>query len=822
MRKVLILLILLTVLSAGLGWALWFFDGEDFSGRKIRNVIVISIDTCRADYLSCYGYRRKTTPNIDELANESVLFYNVISPVPITLPAHSSMLTGTVPPFHGVHDNSDYRLDESRITLAEILKENGFRTGAVVSSFVLDSQFGINQGFDSYHDRFEDETETPGGIAERKGDDTSRLAIQWLDEHKDERFFFFLHYFDPHDKYEPPEPFASKFAPKLYAGEIAFTDHCIGQVIDKLKSLGLYDSTLVIITGDHGEMLGEHGEASHSYFIYQSAIKVPLIFRLPGQRKAKRIDPPVGIIDIVPTVCGLLDIEPPSVLQGIDLSDLLYGRNTEIEPRYLYCESLTPTKYDAGALLGLVTDRYKYIETSRPELYDLDKDPAETNNLVDRNPKIAHMMNENLKLILAEEPGRSDDDNRLELDAEALEKLRGFGYVGGSIDENLEFDHTKDDAKDLLDLHNLHMKAGLLMFTKQYDQAEVVCKEMLLQKSDFEIAHILMARVWETRGEYTKTIEHYQRALELHPQVAKVHNDMANTFKRMNRIDDCISHYQEAVKIDPDYAEAYNNLGVMLQSQGKFDQAASYYHQAIKANPEYEQSYNNLGNISSLRNKGDDAVKYYLKALEINPYYAEAHNNLGVVLFSLGKIDDACTHWQQALKIKPTIAKAYYNLGKVFQLKGKPDDAVSYFNQALKLDPDIAEAHSYLGSIYYGRGNYQQAIAHWKSAVDLQPDGVDVLNNLAWVLATCQDDKHRSPAQAVKFAQRACELTNYRFFQALDSLSAAYAATGDFSEAVKTAEKAAESAAQAGEKELVDNINKRLGLYKTGRAYIQR
>jgi len=342
---------------------------------EIRNIVLISIDTCRADYLSCYGYGRKTTPNIDKLAAEGVLFENAFAPVPITLPSHSSMLTGTIPPYHGVHNNEGYKLAQSNITLAEILKDNGFKTTGIISAHVLKSTFGIDQGFDSYHDQFAGVLEN-NGIEEREGGETTEVAIKWLNENEDDRFFMFLHYFDPHTKYKPPEPFSSRYITNLYAGEVAYSDYCIGRVIEKLKELDLYNSTLIIVTSDHGEMLGDHGEQTHSYYIYQTAIKVPLVFKLPGQKKAKKIKPVVGLIDIVPTICSLLEIEIPHDIQGVDISGHFGGRNSPEKDRHLYCESFMPTIYNANSLFGVVTDRYKYIQTTRPELYDLVKDPA--------------------------------------------------------------------------------------------------------------------------------------------------------------------------------------------------------------------------------------------------------------------------------------------------------------------------------------------------------------------------------------------------------------------------------------------------------------
>jgi arylsulfatase A-like enzyme len=284
--------------------------------RQPKNVVIISIDTCRADLLGCYGYPRNISPNIDKVAKDGILFENTFTPIATTLPAHSSMFTGTIPPYHGIHDNDGYVLDESAVTLAEMLKQNGFNTSAFVSAFVLDSQFGLDQGFDLYDDNF-GKTHNSMGINERLGGETNARALDWLDKNHKEKFFLFLHYFDPHFTYNAPPPFESNMRKAFkdfklqldqtqkeylelviqYAAEISYTDYCIGKVIEKLKSLDLYDSTLLIITADHGESLHEHGEKSHAYFAYQSTIAVPLVFKLPGGPKAMRITDNVGLAE---------------------------------------------------------------------------------------------------------------------------------------------------------------------------------------------------------------------------------------------------------------------------------------------------------------------------------------------------------------------------------------------------------------------------------------------------------------------------------------------------------------------------------------------
>ncbi|UCF43534.1 MAG: sulfatase [Planctomycetota bacterium] len=463
---------------------LWFFHSCTVFPNEIKNILLISIDTCRPDHLSCYGYPRQTTPNIDQLARESVLFKNAISPVPITFPAHCSMLIGTIPPHHGVHGNIGWQLDKSNLTLAEILHSKGYTTGAIVSSFVMDARFGLDQGFEVYDD-FYDDFRAPKGSGrdsnERKAEHASRAASSWLEEYQNEPFFLFLHYYDPHFPYDPPEPFASAFADDLYAGEIAYTDKCIGQVIKKLKELDLYDSTLLIITTDHGESRDEHGEFSHGYFIYHSTLEVALIIKVPGRPKGKKVDGVVGLVDIVPTICGMLGVTPPSPVHGRDLSPFLTKkRKIKKDERYVYCESLTSQRYGCNPLLGLVSDHWKYIQAPRQELYDLNKDPNESQNLADENPAVTRLMRNNLKFALEDNVLTNRPDSRSVLDSESRKRLESLGYVDSTgISEDFEFDNTKNDPKDWISLHVKLNSAMHFIRTEEYTQAEAWCNQIL-------------------------------------------------------------------------------------------------------------------------------------------------------------------------------------------------------------------------------------------------------------------------------------------------------------------------------------------------------
>ena len=687
-----IIILLLLVLSGLLG--LWFTYRSDAGAGDIRNVLLISIDTCRADHLSCYGYESKTTPNIDAMAAEGILFENVISPYPMTIPSHSTMLTGTIPPYHGVHANiGGYLADESNITLAEILKEAGFVTGAAVSGFPLKSRFGVSQGFDDYYDLFENLSPNERG-RERVGGKTTAVALDWLARNKDKKFFFFLHYFDPHASYAPPEPFASRFASNRYAGEIAYTDHCIGQVLDKLKELGLYDSTLIIITSDHGEMLGEHGEYTHSYFIYQGAIRVPLIFKLPGQNKTVRIKPIAGLVDIVPTVCSLLGIETPKNVQGADLFGRSKGENTSEQGRHLFCESLFPTIYKANSLLGIVTDRYKYIQTTRPELYDLLKDPGESNNLIKEQPQLARVMKDKLAQVLKRTVRKASGDSKMEIDSEASEQLKSLGYVGGSITEDFSFDQTKTDPKDMLEYHTLTTQIHLDFLSKKYDEVQLLAEQAIQQHPNIPFAYRKLGSVAMVKKDYSKAIVYFQKAIELapdSPDSVGLYHERGNAYQFKGELDLAIDDYSQALKLNPGAAEIYNNRGHTYLRKGELDQAIRDLNQALKLNPRDAKAYNNRAKAYSRKERYDLAISDFGKVIALDPTHAHAYNNLAWILAThedepvrdgeravqLAKKACELTDYKNPVSLD-TLAAAYAQLGQF-------DEAVKIATRAMRL-----------------------------------------------------------------------------------------------------------------------------------------
>jgi len=571
------------------------------------------------------------------------------------------MLTGTIPPHHGVHDNFNYWLHGRNVTLAELLKENGFATAAFVSAFILDSQFAIDQGFDTYYDNF-DPQPSRLGPNERRADLTTRLTLDWLNNHSREKFFLFVHYYDPHTEYEPPEPFASKFSDNLYAGEIAYTDHYIGTVIEKLKSLGIFDSSLVIITSDHGEMLGEHGEDDHGYFIYQSALKVPLIFKLPGQRKPQRVKEVVGLVDIVPTVCSLLGIEPSGPLHGRDLSVYLRGDTISPQHRFIYAESLYPTKCGGNSLLAVVGGRYKYIQTTRPELYDIQLDPAESENLVLLRPDLARILREQLKQTLEENVRKPKSDAGPAPDEETIRRLESLGYVTGPVSEEFDFDSDRQDPKDLLDFYMSAVKVHRLVMRQRLDEARVLGEQLILPRPDYYGLHKILGEIAALQGDTQRAVPYMLRSLQLNPNQAGLHNHLAMILASQNRYAEAIDHFTKSVALNPNQVGTRFAWATILEQQGKLDEAVAHYNAVLKIDPTAFAAHNNLGSVLLRQGKYDQAAAHCIKALQINPQLPEAYYNLGNIRFQQADFERAVINYQKALSLRPGWPQAQENL----------------------------------------------------------------------------------------------------------------------------------------------------------------
>lgn len=612
------------------------------------HVLLISVDTCRPDRLGPYGATTGATPRLDALAAQATVFEHAYSPVPVTLPAHASMLSGTIPPFHGVQDNGEVLPDRVQ-TLAEMLSRRGRATVGVVGSFALDSRFGIAQGFGSYDDRF-DESVPDEQVHQRRCDEVSRKAIEWLERHDGTPFFMFVHYFDPHRAYDPPEPFRSRFPHDPYSGEIASVDHCIGQVLDELERRRWLESTLVIVTGDHGEMLGEHGEQTHSYFIYESAVRVPMIVKLPGQSTPLRIAEPVSLIDIPPTVLGFLGIEALSEVQGIDLSAALRGQAALDPDRFVYCQSFEPTKYGCNPLLGGVAGPWKYIETTRPELYEVRRDPAESTNQVSGEPEVARRMGERLHATL-EVARRSGDDSTP--DPEARRRLRALGYVTGVTGSGIDVDPDRPDPKDRIAFHALDMVASKLLQQQSFDEVAGYAEEMIDQQPALYQGYAYLGQTETARGRPDRAASLLQQAVEREASDPVLHGLLARALLESGDPEAAVQSYDRAIELDHNYAEAHSDLGLLLRKLGKPRDAERHLRRALEIVPDHVEALNNLANLYLTGGNAERALPLYQRAAALRPELPQLQYNLGIALERLGWRDEALSRYRRTVELAP-------------------------------------------------------------------------------------------------------------------------------------------------------------------------
>ena len=455
---------------------------------KKPNVFLFTLDTTRADHLPVYGYKDIRTPNIDSLAKRGVVFRECATAAPLTLPSHCSIMTGLYPTYHGVRINGNTALSADHVTLAEAYHSNGYETGAFIGAFVLDGRWGLNQGFDHYDDQFDLKKfkKLDLGLVQRPGNEVVDRTLEWLDQQKDKPFFAWVHLYDAHTPYAPPEPFRSEYGSRgtigLYDGEIAFVDEQIGRCIAWLDKNGLRDRTIIAAVGDHGEGLGDHGEMTHGYFIYDYAIHVPFILSLPVHDSDNlQISSQVRTIDLYPTLLQASGIAIPKEVQGTSLWPLIESHGAAGPTLFAYSESMAPSiQYGWSPLLGLRTAEYKYIDAPRPEFYDLEKDPDEKNDLASQHRQIEAEYEKTLKDVVATTGAGAPAPNTANLDSETVERLAALGYIGAPVAKKSgSSSGALVDPKDRLIVFEAIQKAGELNNDDRYAESAKLLEQVL-------------------------------------------------------------------------------------------------------------------------------------------------------------------------------------------------------------------------------------------------------------------------------------------------------------------------------------------------------
>ncbi|MEJ2581249.1 MAG: sulfatase-like hydrolase/transferase [Acidobacteriota bacterium] len=775
--------------------------------HEIENVLLVSIDTCRADALGCYGSDTGATPNLDEFAAGGGLFETAISPVPITMPAHSSLFTGLNPQHHGVRGNLRHRLDPGLTTLAETLAERVDSSVGVISSRVLDRRFGIAQGFDHWDDELVATRRSIFG-AERRGGETMDRAIGWLESHAEGSFFLFVHLYDPHEPYEPPEPWASRFADNPYLGEVAYADAEIGRLLETLHELGLDESTAVVVVGDHGELLGEHGELTHTYFVYRNAVRVPLIMRVPGIAGGRRIAGTVGLVDVMPTLLGLLGASPVEG-DGRDLSALLRGETEGDPERPIYCESLTPTRYGANPLRAVATSRQSYIRTNHPELYDLELDPEESDNLIDEHPQEARRWEAILVGMMSEGTVVGSDPN-FEVDPEVARQLAALGYMSSAIDTAVDLDPERPDPKDLIALHVAHQRTFLAMADGRWDEAEAACLTVLDALPDFYEAAGNLAKIKVGQRRWAESLPLLERALALKPDQYEIVHDQGLALTELGELEEAADAFRRAVELDPSPPTGELNLSRALFNLGETREALDHARSVAEKAPNNPVMLRLLGSLLLDFGQAEPAVPVLEGVVGLDPDDLETRNTLGLLLASSGDLDAARTQFEMMLEYDPGHAGAHLNLGMIALEQGRGMEAIeaaaSHFAEAVRLDPNLPAGHLNLAITSLEQGRTGEAMASLRRSLELEPDQPAALDQLAWLLIDAADPSLRDPAEAVELAERACALTRFQEPSLLSTLATAHAAAGNTDEAAAVSRRVGEIARLRNRPELARQL----------------
>jgi arylsulfatase A-like enzyme/Flp pilus assembly protein TadD len=653
--------------------------------RDVReNLLLITIDTLRADRLSCYDSTHVRTPNIDSLAQKGILFLRAFSNTPTTLPSHASILLGITPLRHGVHDNYNFIVHEELLTLAEHLKNYGYSTGAIIGAHPLDSRFGLDQGFDTYDDDYERSSSQKFAHGERRADDVAQKAIEWLKIQKSP-WFLWTHFYDPHDPYKPPEPFISEYMDRSYDGEVAFVDEELGKLLDYIENSNLLKNTLIVLTSDHGESLEEHGEKTHGYFAYNSTLWVPLIITVP-EGSHRRVEQYVGHIDIFPTACDILEIPQPPSIQGISLLPAINGKR--LPERSLYLESLYP-HYSRGwaPLQGYIANKEKFIESPLPELYDLELDFQETQNIAKTNT-LGRYRNE-LNEILQDRPRPEEKSLRKKVDRESMEKLKSLGYISEPYDPRKRNYGPQDDIKALLPYHRKAEKALSLHNRGDVEGGIRLLKEILSERNDIDVAYIYLAGIHNATGKTATALEVLQLGLKNLPYSYRILTPFIELLMKEEHYDEVIQVISTKNLLPMEHdAEIWIVLAQAYGKKGDLDAAIAAYEKALTIDNEYVHIYTSLGDnyLSRYLKTKDEAsysqsIAHFKKAIELDPAYAPAYSGLGDVYAQVGDLMGAISYWEKALSLNPEQYVLLFNLGLAHFNSGKKAQALEYFKR---------------------------------------------------------------------------------------------------------------------------------------------
>ena len=705
-------------------------------------MLLVTIDTLRADRLGCYGARNAATPVLDALAARGVRFATAVAAVPLTGPSHATILSGLTPVHHGVRDNGAFVLPESVPTLAEAFRAGGYRTAGFVSGFPVDRRFGFARGFDHYDDRLPHSDELGWGeYVERRADRTTEVARRWLEAPEGgpappaAPWFAWVHYFDPHGPYDPPGAWAARFPGRPYDGEVAFVDEQIGVLLRGLEARGQLERTLVLVTGDHGESLGEHGEDTHGVFIYDSTLLVPMILAGPGLPAAGEPRVVARLVDVMPTVLDLAGLGPPRASDGRSLRPALEGRSMADEPAYV--ESLY-VQHQLGwaPLHGLRTATWKLVEAPRPELYALGEDPGETRDRTRDQPGRADGLRRGLQTLLSV----PSPDARSEVDPEVRERLAALGYLGGAPAGRAGAAAAGPvpaagrasgrDPKDGIGLIN-RLGRGVSLARTQPDEAVRELGAVLAEDPGMLLARRFRAMALAGAARHAAAIDDL-RAIEA---AGLLSGDdlvvMGSSLRALGRRREAAAAFARASQLLPRSPLPWLTRGGALLEEGRLEEARAAFARVLALAPDHLEALRGMGDAAFVAGDMPAAERSYGRILEIQPDDVRALVKMGVVEVRSGRVEQGVARFRRAVQQAPQDAEALLYLAGSLSSAGRLQEAIPYFERALAVSPRSVMALNGLGFARLQLGDARAASRAFRESLSLDPRQPDVAKALA-------------------------------------------------------------------------------------------
>ncbi len=620
--------------------------------------------------------------------------------MPLTLPSHASILTGLPPTSHGLHGNGHGALATAVPTLAARLAAAGYRTGAFVGAFVLDERFGLGRGFEVYDDEIE-----RGAVAsleaERPGREVVDHALAWMEQDTSRPFFAWVHLYDAHAPYTPPEPHASHHRDRPYDGEIAAVDEQVGRLLTSLASRGLVERTVVVVTADHGEGLGEHGELTHGLLLYESTLRVPLLLRAPGVLPAgQRISAALSLVDLAPTLAGLLSIPffdtapEPTALRGRDLgAELVAG--TPPRELEIYAETRYPESFGWSPLAALRRGRLKYIEAPRPELYDLASDPGETKNrLLDQASAPLAGEGTGFAARLSELVSSRVSRPPPEVDSATRARLAALGYVSPPAAVAARADGTRRDPKDAVALFHGFEQAHWHRLAGRHEEAANLLTRLVAEDPANSVFRAELAAAHRAAGQLDRALPLLREAVALAPRDPDAWYNLATALSERGFYDEALEALRGALEHDPGRPEAHNALGIAYAALGRLDQARQVLERAVALDAGNARAWNNLGNVCRDLGRTEQAIQSYERAMAADPSYADPWNGRGTLEAARDRPREALSFLDQALKLNPELAEVRFNRAIALEMSGERAAAEAAYRDFLARsadDPSFAQ-----------------------------------------------------------------------------------------------------------------------------------